>query len=515
MRDRKSRKCEEQKPTIFVRRSPRFLHVNQSDIETPRTTKTAPRKIEAPDDSFRTPLCSSMTETRTKCGEISQKGGKNGTRIGSSGLGRLDDGANLCENEKGLNLRKEYVEEKRVTRSSIRRNEEGLYSPKQFVIEKRVTRGSVRGSEKSVINQVNGCSFEEKKENVGVNLCKYSIGKIEKRVTRSSSEGRNVALVEKGSDETPHERVIISERIKDGEECGIERKMHIGEKRKRYQVEEECEAVQGWSEEQELALQKAYLTAKPTPHFWKKVARMVPGKSAEECFDRIQSDHLTPSQPRTRSMANTKKPSPLSFSASKLLSPAETRKTKRFRPTKRSTLLAQKTVRSLLQKQQNEHQDYEPDFFSVLEPTINPSSPNIQAFASPTPNQEHGILSRFGEMSSSAHKKHFSRLNSLSKAPFVSPPVLKQVKNKALHEKYIDQLHCREAKRKAESLRNAKGKNNKKVSQLNVNSVKVAKDALVFDAQDAINQFRSLQSSMIDNIDEDNMSDSDNSDELC
>ncbi|KAI3470831.1 hypothetical protein Pfo_027494 [Paulownia fortunei] len=587
MRERKSRNNGEQKPTNTLRRSPRFLQENQTGVENPGTPKPAARKISTP-DSFSTSLGSSITKTQKNGGGVSQTGGRKGTesRIltkygkGSRRSARLDCRANLSS----LDLQKQYVTEKRVTRSSVcasrfvysqdnecdeisgkgdrkvtelksskksgkgssrsgrldgganvSKYEEVLDSQKQYVIEKRVTRSSVRS--------------EEGKAKVSVDFCEQSIGNIEKRVTRSSSQTKTIQSVEKASNvstDSPHKGVMPDERKPKGDGelskpyiskrdvngCGIKsgsgdknckRKMRIGEKRKRYQVEEECEVVQGWTKEQELALQRAYFTAKPTPHFWKKVARMVPGKSAEECFDRIHSDHLTPSQPQPRSRAKRKEPSPLSFSASKLLSPAEM-KTKKLR-SRRRTLLAQKTVRQLLQKQHNENQDYKADLFAVLEPTIEPSSLNFQegtAFASPAPNRGSVILTRCREMSSSAHKKHLSRLNSSHKADFVSPPVLKQVKNKALHEKYIDQLHCRDAKRKSESLRNAKciqDKNDKKATDLKVNSVKVAKDALVFDAQDAINQFRSLQSGTNYNIDDDDNTsrndEDEDEDELC
>ncbi|KAK6145412.1 hypothetical protein DH2020_022232 [Rehmannia glutinosa] len=462
------------------------------------------------------------------------------------------------------------------SRANAGKKEEVVDSQKQFVIEKRMTRSSVCRS-KFVNNDVNSekdsgkrvsVLSKEGKAKVGVDFCKESIGNFEKRITRSTSRTKIIRSVEKTekvnnvSTDRTRKLVIFDERKlngdgelskayvskRDANDCGkkrtsgdknCERKMQIGEKRKRNQVEKECDYTQGWTEEQELALRRAYFTAKPTPHFWKKVARMdqpelcngisaerqaatiilaglvrvgcklVPGKSAEECFDRIHSDHLTPSQPRKRSRANRKEPSPLSFSASKLLSPAEI-KTKRLR-TKRKTLLAQKTVRQLLQKQRNEDQNYEADLFSVLEKTMEPSSLDFQdstSFASPKPNRGSGILTRCKETSSSAHKKQRSRLSNSHKAAFVSPPVLKQVKNKALHEKYIDQLHCRDAKRKAESLRNGKciqDKGDKKASESNVDWVKVAKDALVFDVQDAIDKFRTLQSNTNCDIDDDDI----------
>jgi len=44
-----------------------------------------------------------------------------------------------------------------------------------------------------------------------------------------------------------------------------------GEKRKR----NGDEIGKGWTKEQDLSLQRAYLTAKPSPHFWKNVSKLV------------------------------------------------------------------------------------------------------------------------------------------------------------------------------------------------------------------------------------------------
>ncbi|KAL0359221.1 UNVERIFIED_CONTAM: hypothetical protein Sangu_0771500 [Sesamum angustifolium] len=567
MRDRKCRNNEEQKPINALRRSARFLHKNQAGGESPGTPVPARRKIGAP-DFFSTSIGSSFAKNQKDGDGVSQKAKRKGSESkslrepieGSRRSARLDSRANLCSPD----LQKQCVMEKAMRRSlvcglksancqlhkcdrvskngdkkvtglessakpgkgskrsgrldgraNVNKAEEVLHLQKEYVTERRVTRSSVRGN-KFVYNQGNESGSakdseegvrilsKEGKAKVGAGSCKQSPENIEKRFTRSSSQIKVIQQVEEAGNVSPECRQI-------NKNC--ERKMHICEKRKRYQVEEECEIVQGWTKEQELALQRAYFTAKPTPHFWKKVAKMVPGKSAEECFDRIQSDLLTPSQPRTRSRAK-KNLSPLSFSASKLLSPAEM-KTKRLRSTRRKTLLAQKTVRELLQKQQNENQDHEADLFAVLEPTMDSSSLNFQAatlFTSPVPNKGSGVLTRCRET---------LRLNSSQKAAFASPPVLKQIKNKALHEKYIDQLHCRDAKRKAESLRNAKCIQDKKSTDLKVNSVKVAKDALVLDAQDAIHQLRSLQASTNDNLDDDdnishsNEDEDEDEDDLC
>ena len=47
-------------------------------------------------------------------------------------------------------------------------------------------------------------------------------------------------------------------------------------------------------------MQRAYLIAEdPTaPNFWRKVAQHVPGKTAEECLNRIWAAHPTPTVPK-------------------------------------------------------------------------------------------------------------------------------------------------------------------------------------------------------------------------
>lgn len=191
-------------------------------------------------------------------------------------------------------------------RVNMSKSEEVLFPQKQSVIEKRVTRSSVHGK-KVVIYEVSESDSEEDsgervrflskdgKAKVGVDFCRKNIGNIEKRVTRSSSQTekasnvpttspQEVAMSDKMKPEGDDELSKLYRSKRDVKDCGItmrngdknsKRKTYIGEKRKRCRVEEECEIVEGWTKEQELALQKAYFTAKPTPQFWKKVARMV------------------------------------------------------------------------------------------------------------------------------------------------------------------------------------------------------------------------------------------------
>lgn len=48
--------------------------------------------------------------------------------------------------------------------------------------------------------------------------------------------------------------------------------------------EEECVGCEGWTKKQQAALHKAYLVAKPSPHFWKKVSKMVVNHSPHLFF---------------------------------------------------------------------------------------------------------------------------------------------------------------------------------------------------------------------------------------
>ncbi|KAL9375995.1 hypothetical protein Peur_030115 [Populus x canadensis] len=259
-------------------------------------------------------------------------------------------------------------------------------------------------------------------------------------------------------------------------------------------------AVEGWTKDQEMALQRAFFTAKPTPNFWKKVSKLVPGKSAQDCFDKVNSDHMTLPQTFPRSRAKRINSSPLecfSISVSKLLNPSGP-KNKRL-SCKQKSHLAHKNVREFLQKQNQVNRDYEADLFSILEPNQNSSMQDSKLaveISTPEHSQEKlGFLHKLHE-SSSDHKRPLLRLSSRG-IDIVSPPVLKQVKNKALHEKYIDQLHCREAKRKAAHARAGKsvaGKENRE--EINVQKIDVAraaKNALVSDVRDAIYQLQDVQ----------------------
>ena len=161
----------------------------------------------------------------------------------------------------------------------------------------------------------------------------------------------------------------------------------------------------------------------------------------------------------------------------------------------------------------------EADLFSILEPNTSPSMhalPNVMLSTPKKLLEKQGFLQKCHERSSSGPKKHHSKLGNSCTGALISPPVLKQIKNRALHEKYIDQLHSREAKRKADSARAEKevlGKENRGSIQIQkIDKVRAAKNALVSDARYVINQMQLLQTTSVDNsldLDNDDYDDND------
>lgn len=268
----------------------------------------------------------------------------------------------------------------------------------------------------------------------------------------------------------------------------------IDTKMKRKFTEEANNSVV-WSKEEEVALHKAYFGANPTPRFWKKVSKLIPGKSAQDCFDKIHSELITPPQRQRRSRAIGINLSPIekfSLSPSKLLEASEP-KNKRFRTNKKKSHVTRKNARQLLQRHHKVNQYNEADLFSTLEPDINLTTQVLPDAMLSTPEllkEKQGLTLKCNEMSSAGPKNTRTRFSGSSRTAVASPPVLKQVKNKALHEKYIDQLHSRDAKRKAVSVKKKPNHNQ------NIDVVGAAKNALVSDARDFIDQFQHLQTNI-------------------
>ncbi|XP_020580683.1 uncharacterized protein LOC110024850 [Phalaenopsis equestris] len=278
---------------------------------------------------------------------------------------------------------------------------------------------------------------------------------------------------------------LLSESIvKDGnrskmeEDNGMENRIGKAEN-------EKCCGMVAWTNEEEEALQKAYFMAKPSPHFWKKVSRMVPGKSAQECFDKIHSSILTPlsHQPRPRTRKKSVSPIP-HLNLLPQISDTKFGRLKRYRTKK---LAAHKTLRHLLRKHSLADQIKAADHFSLLE------SPPINISISPCSSQQLGEKS-------SANSKMLSRLKLLSLPEGPSPQVLKPVKNRALHDRYIDQLHHREARR----ARLAKKSNFDDLGNsrcFGKPALKVAKMALMSDAKSFISHFQQTLANPGDEVD--------------
>ncbi|GLJ05453.1 hypothetical protein SUGI_0018470 [Cryptomeria japonica] len=262
---------------------------------------------------------------------------------------------------------------------------------------------------------------------------------------------------------------------------------------------------EGWSKEQEIALHNAYYTIKPFPNFWKQIAKLVPGKSSKECFDRFYSAFPTPpvSQPRSRiKESNCESPiRPFADDTNALLRSGGSTG-RRSGSSKQKILLAHKTVRQMLRRNKNADKEYETDLFSAVE-TFDPSS---QSFLIPitnapvTPDYAHkpSKESTFSRTQSAKWQKSLSRFSEDShrqiQKTLVSPEVLKQVKNPALHDKYIDLLHSRNAIRMAMA-ENTKVQSNyveKGVVRLpQTEVVCAAKAAVIAEAQQVIRQSRS------------------------
>ncbi|XP_066362643.1 uncharacterized protein [Miscanthus floridulus] len=260
-----------------------------------------------------------------------------------------------------------------------------------------------------------------------------------------------------------------------------------------------------WTKEQDMALRKAYFSARPSPHFWKKVSKMVPGRSAEDCFNRIYSDLSTPTPigPRPRTSKTAYSPiGNFTLSDPKLPNILEPTVGRR-KTAKQKSLVAQKTVKHLLQKHCRIDHAQEADHFSIFESSRSALQLNLSFEDSPgTPDSCMNSAS-LGKSSgsSSARKKPFSRLRTKPSEP--SPAVLKPIKNVILHEKYIDQLARREGTKRPRRRTPAGSKaadSANSVSEQQAGSVKAAKNALISEATDFISSFKTLQANSLAHV---------------
>ncbi|RLM97773.1 hypothetical protein C2845_PM06G20560 [Panicum miliaceum] len=259
-----------------------------------------------------------------------------------------------------------------------------------------------------------------------------------------------------------------------------------------------------WTEEQDMALRKAYFTARPSPHFWKRVSKLVPGRSAKDCFNRIHADLSTPTPiaPRPRTSKTTFSPiGNFSLSDPKLPNLLEST-VGRQRTAKQKSLATQKTVRHLLQKHCLIDQAQESDHFSLFETSPSAFQLNIPSEYSPRTPESYLNSVSLGKCSGSlsARKRPFSRLRAERAEP--SPAVLKPIKNVILHEKYVDQLSRREGtKRPRKRTLGSKGADSATtLSRQEAGGLKAAKNALISEATDFISQFKKLQANSLVHI---------------
>ncbi|KAL0928532.1 hypothetical protein M5K25_000420 [Dendrobium thyrsiflorum] len=321
--------------------------------------------------------------------------------------------------------------------------------------------------------------------------------KVEVVAERLNADGRDLVL-ESGIEDA----FVITKKADLHNAKRTKMEEHEVEDRIEKKKNEECCGTVAWNNEQEEALQKAYLIAKPSPHFWKKVSRMVPGKSAQECFDKIHASIVTPlsSQPRPRT--KKKSPSPIAnFNLSANILPQVPEiEAGRLRRCRAKKLAAQKTVRHLLRKHRLTDLTEPADHFSLLESSQIKIAVNALNTTSTSP-----FLSQQPGEKFSANTQKFSRFKLLTSPDGPSPQVLKQIKNRALHDRYIDQLHHREARR----VMLAKKSKVDYLGKLEHGGLKAARTALISDAKSFIHHFQHSAANLMDEFDTDYSDDAD------
>ncbi|CAN6458831.1 unnamed protein product [Victoria cruziana] len=203
----------------------------------------------------------------------------------------------------------------------------------------------------------------------------------------------------------------------------------------------------GWSQDQEKALERAYLVTKPSPHFWREIAKLVPGKSAKECFDRIHSIIPTPptQQPRSRTKSKLSPLGPFSLTGSV---PFEQFGLKGRISGKRKSLLARRAVRHILRKHVLADQGCVPDLGLEGSCSRDQGPSEMRKLTVQNNKLKSPCLEMDGESEQSGSRNKMRNIvTPLQQQALVSPEILKKVKNLDLHEKYIDRLHIREQTR--------------------------------------------------------------------
>ncbi|CAM6097422.1 unnamed protein product [Calypogeia fissa] len=202
-----------------------------------------------------------------------------------------------------------------------------------------------------------------------------------------------------------------------------------------------------WTEEQEIALHKAYATIKPSANFWHLISKQVPGRSAEECFDKLYSEHPTPPRiPHRKCLKEVNCPASLP------------RPTKTKITGSRRLVEAHRTVRNILRRQQIDDEDYKADAFAALEPpdvvhSVSAVSNEIDlkfCFNRTLPGSTEDSTTHCRELNKENRKPKRvgpSREFGIGQSQVSSPEILKEVKDPLMLDKYIDHLHQRRSRR--------------------------------------------------------------------
>ncbi|XP_078150490.1 uncharacterized protein LOC144545798 isoform X2 [Carex rostrata] len=346
------------------------------------------------------------------------------------------------------------LEKRRRKKNKATENESGQEKGNDLILEKEIIK-EVVVVDTSLINIAGGDP---------------GVASKQKRKNSENKQGRELSAIENDSSKKGESNLMLEkEASKEADDAHFTKN-----------AETEAASLDGWTGEEEIALRNAFFLAQPSPHFWKKVSKMVPGKNAQQCFNKIHSNFATPPSIPSKKRWNkgSRMDSPLKkFNLLEPNSP-KARKVSKLKKIRD----ARKNVRHLLKKQQLMDQVQDADYYYQFE-------------ASPVNLPSDVKFPRDFSCKDSLNSDPEIKLKpgSSQNQPDPSPAVLKQVKNMELHEKYLDHLHSVDARRKA--CVRAGGKKGKKKVDLGTQArdLKDAKSALMLEAYDFIGCFKKLQ----------------------
>lgn len=267
---------ESEQPTTILRKSQRLVERKEraAQSENPNTPKSKPRG----NNAVRSLNLSTSSKKSTKANAGSRE--SQIRRRSSSGLNQelvifIDEDEESQERVSKKvgefhNGSRNFVKSSSGSSKPRRLNNvtEGIQTPRrssrlgtlQNVVGKHTDMGTNgRSNRKSKVSLDN-----EKVSGVGKDRACVNSGGIvpekSKRASKRSSVGVETVTVEGGEGKAQEL------------DCGNKK---VAVRRKRKRDKEDVGVAKGWTKEQELALQRAYLLAKPTPAFWKQVSKLV------------------------------------------------------------------------------------------------------------------------------------------------------------------------------------------------------------------------------------------------